>query len=85
MTAERVRCRRCRSEAVDLYETTEESHHWMDGVMLVGGELQPIGEAIHRTGRIADELTRLVCTDCGYKWRPRRPVGMPYEPTPSAR
>jgi hypothetical protein len=71
-----VLCRRCGGADVALYETTYEHHSW-DGVELVDGELRPTGEAIHSAGDVIANLTRLVCRDCEYVWRPRRPVGYP--------
>jgi len=74
-----LRCR-CGSAEVTLTEVTMEHHWWDEGLWVVAGEIRPVGTAHHGPGDILVEKTRLDCDTCGRNWRPRRPVGMPYDP-----
>lgn len=77
--ARRLTCHHCGSDRLELVEITEEHHHWGDGLMVVGDEIQPIGEAVHETGELLSAKSRIRCFCCKREWHPRRRVGMPFE------
>jgi len=79
MSDELLRCR-CGSAEVSLTETTTEHHWWDDGLRVVDGVIRPVGMAHHSDGDILSEKTRIECGACGRNWRPRRLVGVPYDP-----
>jgi hypothetical protein len=75
----RLTCHRCGSASLVLTEVCAEVHTWADGLRLVDGRIEPVGEATAESGDLLTHLTRIRCEACGHTWRPRRSVGMPHE------
>lgn len=69
-----LKCHRCGSPELVLYETYHE-HGQYDGGLFVNdeGQIQARGGATMRQGEVQPNLTRIECESCGHDWHPRRP------------
>lgn len=69
----RLKCHRCGSAELVLYEVYQE-HGQYDGGLFVndGGRIQARGSAVLSQGDVQPRLTRIECESCGHNWHPRR-------------
>ena len=66
----RLRCHRCRSDALLLSEVCEEYGTWDQIVVTQVGTLASLGAMEKEPGEVI--RTRIRCEACGHEWVPRR-------------
>lgn len=68
-----LRCHRCGSPKLVLFETRHDVAQWGGGLYLTrDGEIEAAGIAYFHPGEIQPRLTEIRCEACGHAWHPRR-------------